>query len=64
MARNKAKRTDVQDLVDVPGAAQLCFVSRKTVWNWLTAGVLTRFKIQGRTLVSRREIQALIRKGA
>jgi hypothetical protein len=64
MARNKPKPTDVQDLVDVPGGAAMVFVSRKTIWNWLTQGILTRYKVQGRTLVSKRELAALIRKGA
>jgi hypothetical protein len=55
----------MDDLIDIPGAAKMVFVSKKTIANWLSASVLTRYKVNGgRTLISKRELVALIRKEA
>jgi len=59
----KEKPVDIDDLIDVPGGAKTIFVSPKTIMNWLSEGVLTRFKVHGgRTLVSKKELLALIKK--
>lgn len=67
-ARAKGKAitpTDLEDLIDVPGAAAMVFVNKKTVTNWLSLGVLARYKVHnGRTLVSKKELMSLIRKEA
>jgi hypothetical protein len=61
MAVATSKPVDLNDLIDIPGAAALVFVSRKTIENWLSSKVLTRFKVNGgRTLVSKRELLKLI----
>jgi hypothetical protein len=57
------KPLDPEDLIDIPRGAKMVFVSKKTIANWLSQGVLTRYKVNnGRTLVSRTELLALIRK--
>lgn len=59
----QVKHLDVEDLTDVPGGAKLVFVSTKTIQNWLSQGVLTRFKVRnGRTLVSKKELISMIQK--
>lgn len=59
----KAKKVDLKDLVDIPTAATLVFVQRHTLENWLSAGILTRYKLRnGKTLVSKSELIGLIRK--
>ena len=64
-ATSKTKTVDLADLVDIPGAAAMLFVSKKTVANWLSAGTLTRFKLNGgRTLVSKSELLGLIKREA
>ena len=58
-------RVDLDDLIDIPGAARMVFVSKKTIENWLSAKVLARYKVNGgRTLVSKRELLALVTKEA
>jgi len=65
MVTHKAQALDVEDLIDIPGGAKLIFVSRKTIANWLSQGVLSRYKVNGgRTLVSKKELLALIKKEA
>ena len=66
MATNKVKAAvDLEDMVDIPTGAKSLFVSPKTIHNWLSAGKLTRFKVAGgRTLISRKELIALIKKVA
>ena len=66
-ARTQRKAIDPEDLIDIPGGSKLAFVSRHTLENWLSQGVLTRFKIgpgRGRTLISRKELISLIRVDA
>ena len=59
----KAKPLDLEDLIDIPGGAKMVFVTPKTIANWLSQGLLSRYKVNGgRTLVSRRELLGLIRK--
>ena len=61
----KAKPLDLDDLIDIPGGAKMVFVTPKTVANWLSQGVLTRFKVNGgRTLISKKELLGLIQKEA
>jgi hypothetical protein len=61
----KGKPLDPEDLIDIPGGAKLVFVSKKTIANWLSQGILTRYKVLGgRTLVSKTELLGLIRKEA
>jgi hypothetical protein len=63
MASKKKAPLDANDLIDVPGGARMVFVSPKTVANWLSNGVLDRFKVNGgRTLISKSQLLGLIRK--
>jgi hypothetical protein len=65
MATTKAQALDHADLIDIPGGAKLIFVSRKTIANWLSQGVISRYKVNGgRTLVSKKELFGLIKKEA
>jgi hypothetical protein len=65
MVTTKAKPLDIDDLIDIPGGAKMVFVTPKTIANWLSEGTLSRFKVHGgRTLVSKRELLALIKKEA
>lgn len=54
--------SDAGDFIDVSGAAEMVFVKRPTIRNWLTRGKLTRYKIGGRTLVRRSELLALVKE--
>lgn len=58
----QTKAVDATDLIDIPGGAALVFMKPKTIANWFSQGVLTRYKIGGRTLLSKSELLALIRK--
>jgi hypothetical protein len=59
----KTKKVNLKDLVDIPTAAGLVFVQRHTLENWLSQGILTRFKVRnGKTLISKTELLGLIRK--
>jgi excisionase family DNA binding protein len=58
-------KVDPEDLIDVSGGARMIFVTKKTIANWLSAGKLTRYKVNGgRVLISKRELLGLIRKEA
>jgi excisionase family DNA binding protein len=54
--------SDAGDLIDVPGAAEMLFVKRPTIRNWITRGKLKRYKVGGRTLLRRSELLALVRE--
>ncbi|HKN77110.1 MAG TPA: hypothetical protein VJW94_18175 [Candidatus Acidoferrum sp.] len=61
---NKAQ-VDADDLIDIPGGAKMVFVTPKTIANWLSKGVLTRFKVNGgRVLISKRQLLGLVQKEA
>ena len=65
MAATSKAKIDPADLIDIPGAAKLVFVAKKTISNWLSEGTLTRYKLNGgRTLVSRSELLGLIKREA
>ncbi len=54
--------SDAADLIDIGGAAEMLFVKRPTIRNWITRGKLKRYKVGGRTLVRRSELLALVRE--
>jgi hypothetical protein len=59
----KVKKVNLKDLIDIQGGARMIFVTPHTLENWISAGVLTRYKVRsGRTLVSKSELLALVRK--
>lgn len=61
----KVKIPPPDDLIDVAGAAKLVFVTKKTVANWMSTKILTRYKVNnGRTLVSKSELLGLIKREA
>ena len=61
MASTRGK-LNLEDLTNVTGGAKSIFVAPKTIWNWLSKGTLTRYKVGGRTLVSKKELLSLIQR--
>jgi hypothetical protein len=62
--KTKPEPIDLEDMTDIRTGAGSIFVSPKTVCNWLTQGKLSRFKVGGKTLISKKELRALIKRVA
>ncbi|MBF6134992.1 helix-turn-helix domain-containing protein [Nocardia otitidiscaviarum] len=57
--------TEARDLISLKTAAALVDVDTKTIRNWIAAGDLNGFRVNGRLLrVERDELLALIRPAA
>ena len=55
-----SKKPNLADLLSVKEAAALIKHQPKTVSNWLSERKLQRFKVAGRTMVLRSELEAMV----
>jgi hypothetical protein len=60
--KRKRARIELSDMIDIPAASRQFFLSRKTLINWACAGRITRFKIGGKLLLSRKQLASMIRE--
>jgi excisionase family DNA binding protein len=50
---------EIEDAVDTEEAAKVLGVGIATVWRWIAKGKLANFKVAGRTLIPKSEIERL-----
>ena len=58
MAKLKVE-VEIQDAYDVEEAAAILEVGVATIWRWIGKGKLSSFKVAGRTLITKREVERL-----
>jgi excisionase family DNA binding protein len=63
MAKLKVE-AEIEDAYEVEEAAAILTVGVATIWRWIARGKLSSFKVAGRTLVTKREVERLQAVGA